>query len=282
MMHALDPRVHGPIYQAVKIFMPAPKVHRLGCHRPRVPDAVCFLGILYRLVTGASWTSIEFMLTATGTPVSDTTLRARRDEWIQAGVFDLIAAHALSGYRRLVGLNLDHVSIDGADKLAPCGGQDTGIGFKTHGRLGWKFCLAVDNDGIPIAAAIAGANRNDYPLMYQLLDQLDQHGLLPLVGTVHADRGFNYAETPDRLATEYGITSFNAPPRNKPNDGTKPLVGLGKHRWIVEAVNAWMCAYGQLRRNTDRKTEHRRAALMFAIALFITHRLTQKSTSSIR
>ena len=38
-----------------------------------------------RLVTGASWVTVEAILERR---VSDTTLRSRRDEWITAGVFD--------------------------------------------------------------------------------------------------------------------------------------------------------------------------------------------------
>ena len=48
-----------------------------------VPDRLCFEGILVRLVTGCSWQTTERLL---GCAVSDTTLRARRDEWIAAGV----------------------------------------------------------------------------------------------------------------------------------------------------------------------------------------------------
>ena len=44
-----------------------------------------FRGILIRLVTGASWVDIEVILDH---QVSDTRLRARRDEWIEAGVFE--------------------------------------------------------------------------------------------------------------------------------------------------------------------------------------------------
>jgi hypothetical protein len=41
--------------------------------------------MLVRLVTGCSWVVAEQLC---GQLVSDTTLRARRDEWITAGVFD--------------------------------------------------------------------------------------------------------------------------------------------------------------------------------------------------
>ena len=36
--------------------------HPLGCHNPRVPDRVCFRGILIRLVTGSSWVDIEAIM----------------------------------------------------------------------------------------------------------------------------------------------------------------------------------------------------------------------------
>ena len=59
-----------------------------------------FWGILVRLVTGCSWVTAERLL---GGVVSDTTLRARRDEWIAAGVFAELEAEAVAGYDRVVG-----------------------------------------------------------------------------------------------------------------------------------------------------------------------------------
>lgn len=215
-----------------------------------------------------------------GHKVSDTTLRARRDEWVDAGVFEQIAAAAINGYHRLIGLDLSTVIIDASDQLAPCGGTGTGIGFKTQGRLGWKWTIAVDADGIPFGFSTDPANRNDYPAMFDLLEQLQQRDLTRRIGTVQADRGYGYAEASERVKA-YGINDYKAPPRNKPRTGKQPLIGLGQ-RWIVEATNAWLCAYGQLKRNTDRRKEHRQAVLCFAIALFITHRLQQRSTSPIR
>lgn len=279
MMHALDPAVYGPIFETIQHLLPKPKPHPLGCHRRRVPDQVVFAALLQRLVTGAAWTTIERFLPW---KVSDTTLRARRDEWIAAGVFDEVARQARAGYQRLIGFRLDHVSIDGSDKLAPGGGQGAGHGYKLHGRLGWKWCVAVDDDGIPLAVSIGPANRNDYPMMFEVLDQLADADLTRQIDWLHVDRGLNYAETAGRLATEYGIVRLNAPRRNKRDEGTQPLVGLGKHRWIVESFNSWISNYGQLCRSTDRKTVHRQAAITFAIAIFITHRLIHKKTSPIR
>lgn len=277
MMYAYDPAINGPVFETIKGLLPEPPEHPLGCHRRRIDDFVCFVWILHRLVSGASWETLEVM---SGHAVSDTTLRTRRDEWVDAGVFEQLAAQAVAGYHRLIGLDLNNVCIDGSDHLAPGGGQGAGHSIKHPGRLAWKWCIAVDGDGIPIAWTIDAGNRNDYAMLFPLLDQLADRDLIKQTGTVHADRGFNYTSTPTRLRTDYGIEHFHAPPRNTKGTGTTPLVGMGQ-RWIVEAANSWLRNYRQLSRNTDRKPAHRHAALCFAIALFITHRL-QTRDSPIR
>ena len=96
-MRALTREVQDAVFAMIKPLIPPPKPHPLGCHRPRVPDRLCFRGILYRLTTGSSWEDIEAILDF---EVSDTTLRARRDEWIAAGVFDEIHAEAVDALNK--------------------------------------------------------------------------------------------------------------------------------------------------------------------------------------
>lgn len=103
-MRAFDPEVVDAIWQTIEGLLPGPdRSHPLGCHRPRVADRVCFEGILIRLVTGCAWVDAERIL---GGAVSDTTLRARREEWLDAGVFDRLAAEAIAAYDRIVGARL--------------------------------------------------------------------------------------------------------------------------------------------------------------------------------
>jgi len=71
----------------------------LGCHNPRITHRECFEGVVVQLVTGCSWVTAQRLL---GGAVSDTTLRARRDEWVDAGVFDALAAEAPGAYDRIV------------------------------------------------------------------------------------------------------------------------------------------------------------------------------------
>jgi hypothetical protein len=115
---------------------------------------------LIRLVTGASWVDIEAILDH---HVSDTTLRARRDEWIDAGVFETLKTEALAAFDRIIGLDLDDVAVDGSLHKAPYGGEGTGPNPTDRAKLGWKWSVASERHGIPVGWAIDGANRNDAP-----------------------------------------------------------------------------------------------------------------------
>ena len=61
-MRALETEVVDAVFAAIEPLLPEPREHPLGCHRPRVPDRLCFWGILIRLVTGSSWVDIEAIL----------------------------------------------------------------------------------------------------------------------------------------------------------------------------------------------------------------------------
>ena len=269
IMRALEPEVVNTVWTAVEGLLPRrQEVHPLGCHRPRVPDRLCFWGILIRFVTGASWVDIEQILDRN---VSDTTLRSRRDEWIAAGVFDQLKNEALAAFDRIIGLDLSEVSIDGSLHKAPCGGEGTGPNPTDRAKLGWKWSVAVDANGIPIGWVVDGANRNDIKLLEPTLDAIDGNGLLCDVETLHLDRGYDFPVIRRRL-TAIGIDDHVIQRRGTKTPGTKQPLNLGL-RWIVEATNSWWSNYGQLRRNTDRRTRHREAALCLATTILIVGRL---------
>jgi transposase len=222
-------------------------------------------------VTGCSWVDVEAIL---NWEVSDTTLRARRDEWLAAGVFDALAAEALAAYDRIIGLDLAEVAIDGSQHKAPCGGEGTGPNCTDKGRSGWKWSLATDTHGIPIGWIPAPANRNDCKLVAATLDDIAARGLLDDIETLHLDRGYDFAFVRDDCATR-GLEDVQIPkcrPRKKTGRLKKKTVPLGL-RWPVERTNSWFSNFGQLRRNTDRRTHHRLAQLNLAIALILTTKL---------
>ena len=110
--------------------------------------------------------------------VSDTTLRARRDEWIHAGVFEQLKAEALAAFDRIVGLDLDDVALDGSLHKAPYLGEGTGANPTDRAKLGWKWSVASERHGIPVGWAIDGANRNDVAMLEPTIDAIDATGWL--------------------------------------------------------------------------------------------------------
>jgi transposase len=268
IMLALKPEVVDAVFAAVEPLLPDRPQHPLGCHRPRVPDRLCFWGILIRLVTGSSWVDIEAILEYR---VSDTTLRARRDEWIAAGIFNQLRAEAEAAYDRIIGIDTSEVAIDGSLHKAPYGGEGTGPNPTDRAKRGWKWSIGVDRNGIPLGWAIDGANRNDVRMLEPTLDALAAGGWLDEIETTHLDRGYDYPKI-RRLLADAGLDDHVIQRRRQPGDTTPTPIRLGL-RWIVEATNSWLSNYGQLRRNTDRKTSHRHAALCLATTVLIVGKL---------
>jgi transposase len=270
MVRALDPAVVSVLWQAIFHHLPQhTDDHPLGCHRKRVPDLLCFRGILIRLVTGSSWETVEALMEY---KVSDTTLRARRDEWIAAGVFAELEAETRAGYDRIIGLDLSFVALDGSIHKAPCGGEGTGKSPVDRAKLGHKWSVAVDANGIPIGVALSGANRNDLKLLEPTLDSIITNGLIADIELLTLDRGYDYPIVRQRLAG-YGLTELEIQKRGtKPTPGTPHRLSLGL-RWIVESLNSWWSNYGQLRRSTDRNMIHRYAAVSLATTVLMTARL---------
>lgn len=274
-MRALDNVVIEAVWSAIEGHLPQrpPDTHPLGCHRPRVPDRVCFTAILTRLVTGCSWHVAAYL-----TPgVSATTLRTRRTEWLAQGVFAKLLEEALAAYDRIIGLDLSEVAVDGSLHKAPCGGEGTGPNPTDRSKLGWKWSLSTERWGIPIGWVIAGAHRNDSILLEPTLQDVADRGLLADIGTLHLDRGYDSDLTLQRtsaLGLGDVICAKKRPPRPKGQSRTKTKQSLGM-RWPVERTNSWLSNFGQLRRNTDRYESQRLGQLALAITLILTVKIAR-------
>jgi transposase len=279
-MRALDTEVFDAVFAAVEPLLPIrPDRHPLGCHRRRVPDRLCLWALLVRLVTGCSWRDAERLVGG----VSDTTLRTRRDEWVGAGVFDALAERALSIYEAVVGLEMDDVAVDGSLQKAPCGGEGTGKSPVDRGKLGWKWSIATDAKGTPIGWVADAANRNDSTLLPATLGDVARRGLLERIGTLHLDRGYDNGVVRSHVA-ELGIARLVCARQRHGNQATKAHVvkqpvPLGL-RWPVERTNSWLSNYGQLRRNTDRRPEHRSAQLALGIAIVLIVKLVDRAAQN--
>ena len=269
-MLALTPRVVDALWAAFEPRIPKREkpVHPLGCHRPRIADRDVFEAILFRLVTGCSW-DVAGRLGKGG----ETTLRNRYHEWNAHGAFDELAAEALAGYDRIVGLDLCDASVDASLHKAPCGGEGTGKSPVDRGKSGWKWSLLCDRAGIAVSWAADGANRNDQALLGPTLADAERRGLTADLETLHLDRG--YAGNPVlETCNRYGVHDVvRAPKRPRAATRRRPkTVPLGM-RWTTERTNSQLSNFGQLRRSTDRNTKARLGQLALAVAVILTVKL---------
>jgi transposase len=269
-MRALEPEVFDTVFAAIEPLLPVRnETHPLGCHRPRAADRDCFEVMLVRLVTGCSFEDAERLC---GNKVSDTTVRGRRDEWEEAGVFDAIAAEAIGAYDKIIGLDLSEVAVDGSLHKSPAGGEGTGKNPTDRAKLGWKWSILTDANGIPIGWTVEGANRNDSILLEPTLDDAARRGLTGDIETIWLDRGYDSDLTRERLVQHMIHDAVIAKKRKRGGAKAKSSQPMGL-RWPVERTNSWLSNFGQLRRNTDRKSIHRLAQLALAIVFLLTAKL---------
>src|SRR5687767_15498569 len=98
---ALPPYIIEPIFEQFCALLPEHETdHPLGCHRQRIPERVVFEKLVQILVFGCAYHRIA------DTSCSESTLRRRRDEWIDLGVMERLRRMCLEAYDRLIGLEL--------------------------------------------------------------------------------------------------------------------------------------------------------------------------------
>ncbi|MGX4694958.1 IS5 family transposase [Streptomyces sp. JNUCC 63] len=213
--------------------------HPLGCHRRRISDRIVFDKMLQLLRFGCSYQAIA------DTTCSATTIRNRRDEWIQLGVFTRLKQIALESYDRIVGLVLDQIAVDGSITKAPGGGEVAGRSPVDRGKQGLKRSGMTDGYGIPLGRVLAGANRHDSPLLAPTLDRLDDLGPLPDDITVHLDAGYDS----DKTRAVLDDRGFHGRIAHK---GEKAPIQASR-RWHVERTHAWQNAFHRLARCYERR-----------------------------
>ena len=262
-MPAIPPYLIEPIWQQLLALLPERHTnHPLGCHRPRIPDRVVFEKLVQVLVFGCAYEKIA------DRSCSATTLRRRRDEWIELGVLEALREMALEAYDRMVGLEPSELAVDSCITKAPCGGQKAGRSPVDRGKRGIKRSVVVDGKGIPLGSVSAPANRHDSPLLAPTLDAAGALGLVAQGASVRLDRGYDSDLTRERLLERGLVAEISK--KGMP----APLEATG--RWIVERTNAWQNAHKKLVWCTERRDEVIDFWLAFSEVIIIVRRLIRE------
>jgi putative transposase len=119
-------------------------------------------------------------------------------------------------------------------------GKKTGRNPTDRGKRGVKRSLLTDGRGVPLAAAIDGANRNDHTLMRRTIEAVPVERPQPTRRRAHhlcLDKGFDYAE-PRVLAEEFGFT-LHLRTRGEEIQA-KRHARTKARRWVVERTHSWL------------------------------------------
>lgn len=114
-------RIPDWLWERIEPLLPPAPPHRLGCHRPRVPNRRVMDAILLVLRTGMQWNALNVTGLCSSSPA-----HRRFQEWEKAGVFHEIWRQGLLEYDQTVGIDWQWLAADGAMTKAPLGGKNTG------------------------------------------------------------------------------------------------------------------------------------------------------------
>lgn len=231
--------------------------------RPPADDRRMLAAILYVLRTGIQWNALPRELGAS------TTVYDRFRWWLAEGVFLRMWRAGLAEFDELEGLDWAWLSMDGAMTKAPFGGAATGPNPTDRGKKGTKRSQLSEGHGLPVAVAVAGANRPDMRLVAETLDAIvaerpepseeePQHLLL--------DAGYDYTTVREDAAAR-GYTAHIRPRREDRADAGSPDPAKKPRRWVVERLHSWLNRSRRLLVRWEKRTDTYEAFLHLACAL---------------
>ena len=144
----------------------------------------------------------------------------------------------------------------------------TGRNPTDRGKGGVKRSVLTEAQGIPVGAALDGANRNDFKLTRQTIDSVPVERPEPTAAQPQGmclDKGYDYDEVRDILA-EFGFTA-HIRARGEEAQAIKRRAGQKARRWVVERTHGWLNRFRGILIRWNKKAENYLALLHFAFAI---------------
>jgi transposase len=144
-------------------------------------------------------------------------------------------------------------------------GKKTGPNPTDRRKAGSKHHLLTEAQGIPLAAILTAANRNDITQLLPLVDAIPPIGGRPgrpvrKPRLIQGDRGYDSQPHRDALRRR-GIDTQLAK-RRTPHGS-----GLGRTRWVIERTLAWLHRFRRLAARYERRPCIHEAFLTLGCAL---------------
>jgi putative transposase len=151
-------------------------------------------------------------------------------------------------------------------------GKKSGPNPTDRAKQGVKRSLLTEADGVPVAVAVDGANRNDFKMMKETLESIPVERPKPTGKKPQGlclDKGYDYDEARD-LAKEFGYTA-HIRSRGEEAQRLKREAGFKARRWVVERTHSWMNRFRRILTRWEKKAENYLALLHLVCAVITYH-----------
>ena len=170
------PLIDDELWVLVESLLPPPKPRRSDHPgRKPLPNRAVLNGIVFVLKTGLKWDDLP----AEPGWGCGRVCRERLRDWQRAGVWARLHALRLGKLRGADKLAWSRAAVDSSRVRALNGGDKTGPNPTDRGKKGRKHHGLTDAAGLPLAASLTAANRNDIPEMVALVDAVPPVGGKP-------------------------------------------------------------------------------------------------------
>jgi transposase len=243
-----DARMPDEFFEELSPFLPAElSVGRRG-GRPPIPHRVVVKVIWFVLVTGCRWEDGPLELGCSGQ-----TAHRRLQQWYALGILELLHLRSLRILRKAGVLETELAVIDSVMVRAFGGRDSTGPSPVDRRKLGSKYTLLVDANGVPLVIHTAPANASDYKQILPAVEAFPEIGGKPArprkqPDVIYADRGYD-SEAIRQDPRLLGIKQVIA------RRGTDHGSSLGRIRWVVERTISWFKGLRRLRIRYDRSDD---------------------------
>ena len=147
-------------------------------------------------------------------------------------------------------------------------GKKTGPNPTDRAKGGTKRSLLTEANGVPLAVAVDGANRNDFKLARETLEGLMVERPRPTRAApqgICLDKGYDYAEVRD-LVAEFRFTA-HIRSRGEEANAVKKSAGQKARRWVVERSHSWMNRFRRILVRWEKRADTYIAMVHFACAI---------------
>lgn len=235
--------------------------------RPRSDLRLVLDGIIHRMRSGCQWNQLPRCFGA------DSTVHGWFQRFVADGVLVEIWAALVAECEELDAVGWEWQAADGVMGKSRFDGAKRGPNPTDRAKMGTKKHLLVEQDGGPLALAVAGANVNDHKLLEATIEGvvIERPDPAEVIQHLCLDKAYD-----NRPTEEVCERTGYVPHIRRIGEEKLDCAGRKTHparRWVVERTIAWLQRCRAILIRYDKKPENYEGLVQLACALLWFRRL---------